>query len=69
MSYEVTPMSSAERAQDRVTSLLPSARPRRLTGRDGALWSSGVGAGVVTGTAALGSERFPAASRARTVKL
>lgn len=69
MSYEVTPTSSVEPPQDRVAALLPSALPRSLTGRVGASWSAGVGAGVVTAAAALGAERFPAASRARTVKV
>ncbi|MFK4599162.1 hypothetical protein RKD30_005829 [Streptomyces pristinaespiralis] len=52
-----------------MTAVLPSVRPWTFPGRLGARRSSGAGAGVVTDIGALGSERFPAASRARTVKL
>lgn len=64
----MTPTSSVEPPQERSAARLPSAAPRSFTGRVGGSWSAGVGAGVVTAAAALGAERFPAASRARTVK-
>ena len=69
MSYEVTPTSSVEPPHDRETVRPLSAVPRSFTGRVGGSSSAGAGAGVVTETAVLRGERFPAASRARTVKV
>ncbi len=69
MSYEVTPTSSLAAPQVSVAPRLPSARPVSFAGTVGGSSSFGGVAWVVTGTALLGSERLPALSLARTLKV